>query len=411
MKPMFRIALLCVVLLSAANAQDFKFSGQLRERSEFDTKLLTPGQSSDVFHILRTRLRADVTMNPDVLVRVEFQDARVYGQKATALNTGSPAFDLRQGYVEVQNILETPLGLRLGRTELAYGNQRLLGAIDWNLFGYSFDAGILKAAFGDVSVDVIGAALARNVNPVPGYNRDVILTGTWIAWKPSEVKSTVQGFLLFDNPKDSKLRQNRYTAGLYANGVYGGFDFAVDGVYQFGEYITARSTLDIGASMVCVKAGYTFKELSNLRIGAGFDMLSGTDLNDSTKYGTFNTLYGSNHGKYGHMDYFGNMPLTTQELGLQNICLELSVKPSATFAAFVELHLFSTVIDPKDLVPAGTSTTRNIGKELDVWCSWKLADALNMQGGVSWFDFETDRYLYRGRKTTNWAYLQTTVNF
>ena len=91
MKQMFRIALLCVVFLSASNAQDFKFSGQLRERSEFDTKLLTQGQSSDVFHILRTRLRADVTMNPDVFVRVEFQDARGYGQKGTALNTGSPA--------------------------------------------------------------------------------------------------------------------------------------------------------------------------------------------------------------------------------------------------------------------------------------------------------------------------------
>jgi hypothetical protein len=410
MKQMFRIALLCAAFFTVAHAQDFTFSGQLRERSEFDTKLLTPGQTSDVFHLLRTRLRADVVMNPSVSVRMEIQDARTYGQKGTLLNNGSPAFDLRQGYVEVKNLFDSPLGFRLGRQELGYGSQRLIGPSDWGNFSQTFDAGLLRGSFGDVTLDLFGAAVARNVNPPLGYTRDVFLTGAWLTWKPADATSTLHGFFLFDNPRGSSTRQNRFTAGINAAGAYGGFDYALDGAYQFGDYITARSTLDIGAFMACAKAGYTLQDLSHLRIGAGANFLSGSDLTDSTKYGTFNTLYPTQHAKYGHMDYFTNIPAVTSEMGLQDVFAELSLKPSQNFGVFIEAHLFSTMQDPKDVLPANAVTTKSIGTELDVWCAWKVAGAVNMQAGYSVFDFHSDRYILHGRKTTNWAYLQTTVN-
>jgi hypothetical protein len=413
MKKLFTAALLCACIASTASAQEFKFSGRLRERSEFDTKAFTIGQTSDAYHYLQTRFRADVTLNPNVLVRLELQDARQYGQKGTPQNTGAPALDLRQGFVEVKNLADGMLGFRLGRQELIYGSQRLIGISDWPNFGQTYDAGLLRATFGEVTADVFGAAIQRNANPTLGYNRDVFITGLWATWKPVDVKSALHGFIIFDNPKTAALRQNRYTTGINAMGSYDAFDYAVDGVYQFGDYITATSTRSIGASMICAKVGYTLKEVANLRIGAGVDMLSGNDFKDTTKYGTFNTLYGSAHGKYGHMDYFSNMPLHTAELGLQNMYLELSFKPGNNFTVYLEGHLFNTMSDPADFLPANTNPmpTKAIGKELDVWCAWKVADAVHMQGGVSVFDWDKDRFINKGRKTTNWAYLQTTVNF
>ena len=52
----------CVALAICAlplHAQTVEFSAQLRERSEFNMKSFATGSSPDVYHLLRTRLRAD----------------------------------------------------------------------------------------------------------------------------------------------------------------------------------------------------------------------------------------------------------------------------------------------------------------------------------------------------------------
>src|SRR5262249_25084906 len=48
--------------------------------------------------------------------------------------------DLYQAYVTVGNPKEFPLSLKIGRQELIYGDERLIGASDWNNLGRSLDA-------------------------------------------------------------------------------------------------------------------------------------------------------------------------------------------------------------------------------------------------------------------------------
>jgi hypothetical protein len=411
---------LTVVLLAAmaatAAAQDVKLSGQIRERSELDTRSLTIRQASDPFHLLRSRLRVDGTVNENVAAVFEVQDARRFGSDSI-YNTASPAFTLRQGYVAVK-LPGTPLSVRLGRQVLAYANERLLGAVDWSNHGQSFDAGLLRADFGDVSVDAFAAAIKRNDNPTGGYLRDVFLLGGWAAWKPKQVKSTLQGFYFYDNPATSLAAQQRHTAGLYASGEYFGFDFELDGAYQFGD-IALRDSPDadysIAAFMAGARLGYTFTDLWNLRIGAGIDLLSGND-STSDAFEGFTTLYGTNHKFYGYMDYFTNIPQHTFGLGLQDIIVQLSAAPSKRFRVAADLHLLGGMIDPKvwgmhashgPLRDAGNS----FGKELDLTAWLKVADAVNLTCGWSVFEWDADRGIFPGRNTTNWGYLMTTVNF
>lgn len=410
------LAVACALPLAA---QTLKFSGELRERSEFDTKSSVIRTSSDVFHLLRTRLRADAAVNEQVSVTIEVQDARVYGATQTTFNVGSPAFDLRQGFVEVKKLYDTPLSFKLGRQALLYGNQRLLGPIDWHNQGQTFDGAVLRASAEEITIDIIGATVARMVN-TPSYQRDVFLTGTWLTWRPGSTKRTLHAFYFYDNPGMSGLpqvRQKRNTAGIHASGVYEAFDYELDGAYQFGDLTGLTPSVTIAAQLIGVRAGYTLKDFNDLRIGVGFDLLSGDDRSTTDKYESFHTLYATNHKFYGSMDYFLNIPSHTSDLGLQDIIVQISFVPVTGLKLGADAHIFSTAIDPLSVYPKPLPPTVNpdlskkIGMELDLEASWKIADAVAMTFGFSVFDWDKNRALRSGRKTTNWSYLQTIVRF
>src|SRR5436190_9447472 len=56
------------------------------------------------------------------------------------LGPESDRIDLHQAYVTIGNHKEFPLSLKVGRQELSYGEERLIGAFGWNNIGRVFDA-------------------------------------------------------------------------------------------------------------------------------------------------------------------------------------------------------------------------------------------------------------------------------
>ncbi|HSH95134.1 MAG TPA: alginate export family protein, partial [Roseimicrobium sp.] len=52
--------------------------------------------------------------------------------------------DLHQAYVTIGNHKEFPLSVKVGRQELSYGDERLVGAFAWNNIGRTFDAAKLR---------------------------------------------------------------------------------------------------------------------------------------------------------------------------------------------------------------------------------------------------------------------------
>ena len=53
-------------------------------------------------------------------------------------------FDLHQGFVLLGDAKQFPLTAKVGRQELSYGDERLIGAFDWNNVGRVFDAAKLR---------------------------------------------------------------------------------------------------------------------------------------------------------------------------------------------------------------------------------------------------------------------------
>lgn len=389
-----------------------KVGGEVRERTEIDNRSFASPARVDVFHLLRSRLNATATVNENISATIELQDARTFGARGTIQNVGATALDLRQAFLEWKGIAGAAIDMRLGRQPLSYANERLIGRSDWSNNSQSHDAVVFTINPGEpVSLDLIGSNIARFPNTATSYQRDVFLAGLWAAWKPKDIKATVQGFYLFDDPRqDTTSRQNRHTAGLYSNGTFDAFDYELDGAMQFGDYIVrgASTNGEISASLIGVRAGYTIKDAANLRIGAGYDRLSGNDPAKPENRGEFSTLYGTNHKFYGHMDYFPPM----SGLGLSDIFGTIAVDPLTDVRLALEFHLFSTVTDPNAANPNLTQTfSKQIGNELNGIVTVTATKGINLSGGFAIFDGHRDRFLLRGRKTTSWGYVMTTVRF
>lgn len=399
----FVTILLIIGAAAIARGQEVKITGQVRERSEIDVRSLRVGTKPDAFHFLRTRLGVTAAINAQTSVVAEVQDARTFGATRSTLNAGSPALDLRLGYMEVRDIADAPVAVRLGRQTLSYANERLLGQADWSNLGRSFDAIMGRIGRDEATIDLIGAALARNIGA-----RDGFLTGAWGRWKPSELGMSVQGYYLFDTPSQDSVRQNRHTTGVYSQGTFSGMDYEIDGAMQFGDYRIggeAAQERSISASMVGVRAGYTFTELAGLRIGAGYDRLSGIDAKSTDSYGAFSTLYGTNHKFYGHIDLLDEVA-SRRELGLQDIFAQLSIAPNEKTKVTADLHMLSTASEP----PV-ESKSRQIGLELDLNASYRFSGTIAMSAGYAVLDGDRDRYLLQGRKTMSWGYLSLSAGF
>ncbi|MFQ5601532.1 MAG: alginate export family protein, partial [Candidatus Krumholzibacteriia bacterium] len=155
-------------------------------------------------------------------------------------------------------------------------------------------------------------------------------------------------------------------------------DYSVEAAYQTGSTETGPATkVDVGAYLVAAEAGVTFgSEARPVRLGAGFDYLSGDDDATDNEMNTFNTLFADMHHFYGLMD----IPLLS-DAGLQDIKLDLqgTVFHSADHKVVVagEVHNFR-------LARAGDAAG-SLGTEVDVHARWAYHDRYVPTVGVSVF--------------------------
>ncbi len=405
--------LLLVALPTISSAQTIVVSGEIRERSELDGRGMIAGTHSDAYHLLRSRLAASAAVDSNLTVRLELQDARTFGSNAAA-GGGSPTLDLRQGYIDIRDIAGLPLSVRVGRQARSYGNERLIGRVDWSNTGQSFDGVVARIGGATASLDILGAAIVRRSNS-PAYNRDHILAGGWGTLGALAPGTSVQGYFLFDTPYRDSVRQYRKTTGFYSRGFAGSFDFEIEGGYQFGEWrrdgeTAQRKTID--AWMGGLRGGYTFSDIDSLRIGVGVDRLSGNDPARPATHGAFSALYGTHHRFYGSMDYLVDVPGATRGLGLEQLIVQVSFVPLQGMKLGAELHFFGLATDPRIADPAlPAATSKTIGREIDLSAAFQATRALNIAAGFSLFDGDRDRYVLRGLKTTRWGFLMISAGF
>lgn len=373
-------------------------TAQIRPRYQIDNKDFNSNLSSVNFSELRTRLGLSFAPIENVTGFVQLQDSRIYGTEPNTL-TGIDNIDLHQAYFNINKLFSLPLNLKLGRMELSYGPQRLIGAVGWHNVGRSFDGGILQLVTEKLDVDLFSAKITENFEP--GDTNDFSIIGAYGNIKISE-KYKIQPFVIGEILSGTNL--NRYTLGLYINGNVGNLSHEIEGAYQLGSM---SKEVDISAFMFALNLNYTFNSKVKPVIGLGLDYLSGDDGQDSENYKVFNTLYATNHKYYGFMDYFINIPANTYNLGLMDTHIKAELSPFEKFSAALVLHLFNA---NADFILEGGKTSTSFGSEIDLTINYNYNSAVKFHGGFSFFSPGDIFKQIKGEDTSTWAYLMAVVN-
>jgi hypothetical protein len=397
-KPAIVAALLTLVPTVQAQTTDvpIQFDGQIRVRSESEAKDFNSDTDRNSFSLLRARLGALARPDENVSVYFQVQDSRRFGTEPNTL-ASTANIDLHQAYFEVRNP-DKAIKLKLGRQEIAYGGQRLIGPVGWHNVGRSFDG--MKLTLGNKStLDIIGAVITES----GAGASDKSLTGLYYQ-RRDDTKNKHDLYLLYESdqkrsPLGDKLL-NRATVGSYVSrSLSKSLNLESEAALQLGKL----SGADVLAFMVTGSVGYTFQTPGKPSILIGLDYLSGTDPKDTSgDYKAFDTLFGTNHKFYGFMDYFINIPVHTRGLGLRDLMVKGKLSINAKLSLNAHLHNFATV----------QGGEKALGNELDFILNYKCNKVTSFVFGLAAFAPGDLMKTWRGSEDTSiWSFTSLLVNF
>lgn len=366
-----------------------------------DNKDFNNDTGVSAFNLLRSRLGISVSPSEQATVFVQLQDSRGFGEEGSTLADGSADnLDFHQAYFALPNLFGLPLDLKVGRMELAYGTERLIGAVGWHNIGRSFDGAVLRYANDKVWADFFSMKEKEGFAVENSGDRN--LFGMYSNARISE-KWNSDFFLIWQRSVPKEML-NRYTLGFCSNLTLGNFFNQSEFAYQGGK----NMKLDVSALMLAINAGVKFPGAA-LRpvLSAGYEYLSGDNNPGDDQYKVFDTLYATNHKFYGFMDYFINIPAHTMGFGLVDLHVNVSITPVAKMTVSCVYHRFKTSESP-DLQELNSN---KIGDELDFTIKYSYDANVSLVGGFSLFTPDDFAKTSRGEDPSTWAYLMTVVNF
>jgi len=413
------IVLMAWAAFAAAQPVPVEFTGQVRVRNENDGRDFNSDTGMKSFNPMRTQLGITVHPVEDMKVFVQVQDARVLGGEdvSTVPGVSDPnTLDLHQGFFQVDNLGWEGFGVKFGRMETRWGNERLLGVTDWNNIPTAFDGGIVSLGRERAQAQVMWSKLVERDTPVVGTpdteNSDRTLLGGIGTVGVNEYAS-VDVQVLNVRDKVTVAEDDDAMLTTVAGRVFGEaasrWDYSVEGAYQVGTQETGPATeVDLGGWMFGGEVGLTFgAEERPVRFGVGYDHLSGDDASTTDKVESFNTLFGDNHKFYGLMD----VPQVLSSAGVRDIKVNAKARVWSNTDNVVsfggEFHNFSAA-------ETAVGVESALGNEVDVHATWAYRERFIPTLGVSAFlpgDAIPGPTPGASADNAYWVYLQGVVSF
>lgn len=371
---------------------------------------------------------------------------------------GDDSFDLRQSYLEFGNAKAHPLTLRVGRQVLSYGDERLIGAFDWNNIGRTFDAAKLRweekswsldafastvvvpergsynqsdflngnetdreqtfsglyfstTAIGPETIDLYALHLYENTNP--SYQSAAIGDTSFVTLG-IRVKSKPGAFAHAEPapPSDGKSVADGKSAPPPAAPKPVGLDYEFEGAFQTGEV----RGLDLTAFAVHGGLGYTFDVAWKPRLGVEYNYGSGDGNPLDTDIETFQNLFPTNHKFYGQMDVFSWQ-------NMHDVGAIVKAQPIKAVTLKAEYHAFwlastddawyrangATAVRPLNTL--ARNADNYAGSEVDVTAQWTVNKHFAVEAGYSHF-FAGDYLADTGASDdADFGYVQATITF
>ena len=374
-----------------------------------------------------------------------------------ALAENDSGVDLHQAFLFVGNHKEFPVSLKIGRQELNYGDQRLVGPFKWNNNMRTFDA--LKVRWQNplFGVDVFTGGLVYNdSNNLNKSNSQDHFSGAYFNF-PTLLKNEVtEGYFLARNvergiatdnwsgvaaPFRFPGAQDTYTAGIRVKtkpNAYDPWDYGYELMYQFGNRTAVFPATTVAAALAAprlshhayawvLQGGYTWTQSTlQPRLALIYSAGSGDKSATDTKSGTFQNLFPTNHLFYGYMD------LSSLQ-NLHDIRIAYTLKPTTTSTIALEghSHFLNRTSDfwynvagvPRNFTGAAVGSgggyrvnpaySKHVGNELDLVAAWTFKPYAQIEAAACRYfrgDYIKQSLAAVGSKDASYFYVQLTLN-
>jgi hypothetical protein len=391
-----------------ANAQgQLQVAADLRVRSEYRDGFSAPLKDEDhpaFFIDQRSRLNFDYKQEK-VVLRLSVQDVRVWGNQSQLTRNDGALTAFHEGWAQL--FFTEAFSLKVGRQEINLDDQRIFGAVDWQMQGRSHDAAMLHYRKGDLEIQGTFA-----------YNQDGVQTTTTFYTVPNNYKAMQYlwahrefgkfnaSILFLNNGKQAGTIDNyttkfSQTAGTRIGFKHDKFRSNLAFYSQFGKEVDGKT---MNASYFAFDFAYQLTP--EFSVNPGIELLSGNDFVDpsSSENNAFNPFYGTNHKFNGFMDYFyvGNH---INSVGLHDLYFNVEYRKQK-FSANANLHLFSSPgawPDPEDVTK---KMDQYLGTELDLTFQYRFSEQVTFDAGYSQFyPTETLGEIKNGTTSLqNWAW-------
>lgn len=382
-------------------ASEPELSAVVRARSAVRTE--GPDRRLGASSWLRSRIGVDLAGTGVGRLFVQLQDARQFGEEVSTMDAAADGLDLHQAYLELSDDWSgLAARVRVGRQEIRWGSERLVGAVGWSNTARSFDGARMDLTSPDDAWKL--EALTAVVADRDGANldsNDRLLSGLRAEAGPAALSVLREdgyrvGSALVDRPRHT-------IHGSASPELPLGFSLRLEGAYQWGD----RPAGDLSSGLAAVRLVHSRAESVLSRISVGADWLSGDAAPGDSRHTAFSTLFATNHKFYGYQDFFLNVPSATGERGLVDLRAGVTAALRPGIDLRIEPHMFLTA-EPT------VSGARALGRELDVTLPVRVSESTAVQAGYSafWPDRAArDVGLVRGDGPRHWGYLQTRVAF
>ena len=398
-----------------------KVRGEYRENNfDFNSDLDSP--TDDSWLLQRFRFGAKLKPVPWLTLYAQGQDVREIGSDRPNVigqmgAEGDDSFDLLQGYVEVGD--PKSLSLKVGRQKFSYGDERIIGPLEWANQSRAFDAVKLHIERPTWNLDLFTSSVVQFSNGEfnrsdfldSDSTRDQIFSGAYFS-------TTVLPFQITDiyllNLNESG-GTNFFTLGTRWKGLapkLNNWDYTLETAVQFGEV----KDKDLQAFGGHLDIGYNLVNTPwKPRVGVEYNYGTGDSDPKDGDVGTFQNLFPTNHKFYGYMDVFSLQ-------NMQNVAINLSASPTDKLKLAVDAHAF-WIVDTHDswyrangttaVRPANAAASNYAGSEIDFTATYKATKWLGFQAGYSHF-FAGDYLSDTGSGASSdadFVYIQAGIDF
>ena len=422
MKRQYTFIFLLILSIQFAAAQ-FTLDGEFKPRTEYRNGFgsIIPDAADPGFAIA-TRLRLNAGYEFDSFkFYMSLQDVMVWGEnRQIKPEDSNNSFSVFQAWADIK--LGEGFSTKLGRQQLVYDDQRILGGLDWAMQARNHDAGLLRYKKGGFMLDAAFAFnqdfTATTGNPSgfqsigTAYNTSgffsyktmqfLYLKQKWDAFSASALLMN-NGFQNFTgDPAVADGVSNLLTLGTHLNYKKGSFGAAFNGYLQSGE---RQNSVDVsGAYLLGLDLSY--KVSNGVTLGLGAEIISGNDAGTADQTEAFFPLYGTNHKFNGFMDYFyvGNH---ANSVGLTDIHASAKFALGKTSSLLVKVLNFS---GEQELA----SGEKSLGTEVDLVFAKKFK-GYGLAIGYSQMFASDGMYELKGvteadaAGSQNWAWVQLTM--